>query len=122
MRFNMDDDVYENYLFAGKIAAKAREYGIDLLKPGVSFLEIADKVESKIIENGAGLAFPVNISINEIAAHFSPKHDDKTLSLKKGDVVKLDIGTHFEGYIADTAVTVEIESHKYDGGLKWRKH
>lgn len=114
----MDDDVYENYIFAGKVAAKAREYGTSLLKHGVSFLEIADKVESKIIESGAGLAFPVNISINEIAAHFSPKHDDKSLFLKKGDVVKLDIGTHFNGYIADTAVTVEIESHKYDNMIK----
>jgi len=114
----MDNDVYEKYILAGKIAADAREYGIGLIKPGVSYLEIVDKVESKILKSGAGLAFPVNISINEIAAHFSPRHDDAALTFKKGDVVKLDIGAHFDGYIADTAVTVEIESHRYDDMIK----
>ncbi len=114
----MENDVYDNYIFAGKIAAKAREYGIGLLKPGFKYLEIAEKVESKIIEGGAGLAFPVNISINEIAAHFSPRHDDATLTLKKGDVVKLDLGAHFEGYIADTAITVEIGSNEYENMIK----
>jgi methionyl aminopeptidase len=114
----MDDDVYNNYIFAGKVAAKAREYGINLLKPGAKFLEIAEKVESKIIEEGAELAFPVNISINEIAAHFSPRHDENTLSLKKGDIVKLDLGAHYKGYIADTAITVEIDSNKHDDMIK----
>jgi len=118
MRFNMAKDVYEKYIFAGKVAAKAREYGVGLLKSGASYLEIAEKVESKITESGAGLAFPVNISVNEIAAHFSPRHDDKKLALKKGDVVKLDLGSHFEGYIADTAVTVEIGSNKYHDMIK----
>ena len=114
----MDDDVYEKYILAGKIAAEAREYGIGLIKPGVSYLEIVNKVESKIIKSGAGLAFPANLSINEIAAHFSPRHDDEALTFKKGDVVKLDIGAHFDGYIADTAETIEIESHKYEDMIK----
>ena len=114
----MDNVTYENYIFAGKIAAEARDFGSSLLKPGAKYLEIAEKVESKIIESGAGLAFPVNISINEIAAHFSPRHDEDTLKLTKGDVVKLDIGAHFEGFIADTAVTVEIGSNQYDDMIK----
>jgi methionyl aminopeptidase len=109
----MNDEVYENYIFAGKVAAKARKYGAGLLKPNTSLLDIAENVESKILEQGASLAFPVNISINEIAAHFSPKFDDEKLFLRKGDVVKLDLGSHFNGYIADTAVTVEIESNNY---------
>ena len=117
MRFEMNDKVYENYKLAGKIAAEAREYGVGLIKPGVSFLEVANNVESKIIEKGAGLAFPVNISVNEIAAHYSPRHNDK-LVFKKGDVVKLDLGAHIDGYIADTAITVEVETHKYDDMVK----
>jgi len=108
----MDNEVYENYIFAGKVAEKAREYGTDLLKQGASLLDIAEKVESKILEKGASLAFPVNISINEIAAHYSPRSDDK-LTLKKGDVVKLDLGAHVNGYIADTALTVEVGSNNY---------
>ncbi|KYK33458.1 MAG: hypothetical protein AYK22_06595 [Thermoplasmatales archaeon SG8-52-3] len=114
----MNDVIYQNYIFAGKIAAEAREFGVSLLKPEAKFLDIAEKIESKIIDRGAGLAFPVNISINEIAAHFSPRHDEKELCLKKGDVVKLDIGAHFEGFIADTAITVEIGSNKYDDMIK----
>jgi methionyl aminopeptidase len=113
----MDDDVYEKYKLAGKVAVDARDYGVGLIKSGVGFLEVANKIESKILVEGASLAFPVNISINEIAAHFSPRHDD-SLAFKKGDIVKLDVGTHIDGYIADTAVTVEVETHHYDDMIK----
>lgn len=113
----MDDSIYKKYKLAGKIAANARKYGAGLIKPGISFLEVADKVESKILKDGAGLSFPVNISINEIAAHYSPRHDDK-LKFKRGDVVKLDVGTHVDGYIADTAITVEVETNKYNDMIK----
>jgi len=113
----MDTDVYEKYKRAGKIAAEARDYGADLIKPGVSFLEVANSVESKIIDNGAGLSFPVNISRNDIAAHYSPRHDDNFV-FKRGDIIKLDVGSHIDGYIADTALTVEVETHKYDDMVK----
>jgi len=113
----MDSNIYEKYRLAGKIAADARDYGKDLIKAGVSFLEVANKVESKIVDSGAGLAFPVNISINEVAAHYSPRHDDKRV-FKKGDVVKLDVGTHIDGYIADTAITVEVGTDKYRDMIK----
>jgi methionyl aminopeptidase len=106
----MEDEVYEKYKLAGSIAAKAREFGKELIKSGVSYLDIVNKIESKILNDGAGLAFPVNISINEIAAHFSPKHNNR-LIFQKGDVVKLDIGAHIDGYIADTALTIEVESN-----------
>ena len=106
----MEDEVFEKYKLAGSIAAKAREFGKELIKSGVSYLDIVNKIESKILNDGAGLAFPVNISINEIAAHFSPKHND-SLIFQKGDVVKLDIGAHIDGYIADTALTIEVESN-----------
>ena len=112
MRFNMDDAIYEKYKRAGKIAAEARDHGVGLVKAGASFLEVANHIESRMLEKGAGIAFPVNISINEIAAHYSPRHDD-ILVYKKGDVVKLDVGAHIDGYIADTAVTVCFDS-KYN--------
>ena len=113
----MDDDIYEKYRLAGEIAAEARDYGANLIKPGVRFLDVANNVESKIRERGAGISFPVNISINEIAAHYSPRHDD-TLMFKKGDVVKLDVGSHIDGYIADTAITVEVGANKYEKMIK----
>jgi methionyl aminopeptidase len=113
----MNNEVYDKYVLAGKIAEDARAFGINLIKTGASFLDIANKIESKILEKGGGLAFPVNISINEIAAHYSPKDDD-TKKLNKGDVVKLDIGTHIDGYIADTAVTVEIGNNNFNEMIK----
>lgn len=113
----MDEEIYKKYIRAGKIASEARDLGTRLIAPGISFLEVANKVEAKILESGAGIAFPVNISINEIAAHYSPSHDDK-LVFKKGDVVKLDVGAHVDGYIADTAVTVEVETNNYSDMIK----
>jgi methionyl aminopeptidase len=113
----MDEITLDKYRRAGIIAAKAREYGVNLIKSGASLLDVANSVESKIIENGCGLAFPVNISLNEIAAHFSPKHND-TLVFKKGDIVKLDIGTHIDGFIADTAITVEVETNDHSEMIK----
>jgi len=113
----MDDKIYEKYMLSGKIASEARDYGKNLIKPNVSLLEVANKVEQRIKNRGAEIAFPVNISRNELAAHFSPKHDEK-LVFKKGDVVKLDVGAHVDGYIADTAVTVEVGTNKHKDLIK----
>jgi len=113
----MNDDVYQKYKLAGQIAAKARDFGKDMIKPGIRLLDVATKVEGLIKEDGASLSFPVNISINDIAAHYSPTHDD-SLIFKKGDVVKLDVGSHVGGYIADTAVTVEVENNNFEDMIK----
>ena len=113
----MNDEIYEKYRRAGKIASEVRDYGASLIKPGVRLLKVADSVESKILSENAGIAFPVNISLNEVAAHYSPRDVDK-LFFKKGDVVKLDVGVHVDGYIADTAVTVEVADNKYEDLIK----
>ena len=97
----------EQFRKAGKIASQARAYGISLMKPGASLFEISERIEEKIISLGGGLAFPVQISLNEIAAHYCAAPDDKTV-LKEGDLAKLDLGVHVEGYVADTAVTVDL--------------
>lgn len=97
----------EDYEKAGSIARRALEEGARRIKPGAGLLEVADFVEGSIAEQGAGIAFPVNISINEQAAHYTPEHKcDKVFGEK--DVVKLDVGTHVNGYIGDTALTVDL--------------
>ena len=113
----MDDEIYEKYKKAGNIAAKVREYGAELIKPGISFLDVAENIENKIRENGGEPAFPVNISINEIAAHFTPRNDS-TIVFNKGDLVKLDVGVQIDGYIADTAMTIEVETNNYSEMIK----
>ena len=121
MQYNMNDIVYEKYRRAGKIAAKVRDAGAKLVKEGANILEVVNKIESKILNDDVGVAFPVNMSINDVAAHFSPRHDDTTLVFKKGDVVKLDLGVHIDGYIADTALTVEVGTNNYTDMMKASK-
>jgi methionyl aminopeptidase len=113
----MDEAIYNQYKRAGTIAADAREYGVTLLKPGVRFLDVATAIETRVKQNGGGLAFPVNIAVNTLAAHYSPRHDE-TQTFKKGDLVKLDVGAHVNGYIADTAITIELETHTYDAMIQ----
>ncbi|MEM4244976.1 MAG: type II methionyl aminopeptidase, partial [Candidatus Nanoarchaeia archaeon] len=96
---------------AGKIAAEVLEFGKKLVKPDVLLLEVAEKIDEKIISLGGKSAFPVNISINHIAAHYSPYPDDKT-SFQQGDVVKLDVGVHIDGAIGDTACTIDLGDNK----------
>ncbi len=107
----MEEEVIEKYKKAGEIAKQALEYGASLIKPNVKAIEVAKAVENKITSLGGKFAFPVNISINEVAAHYTPKEDDE-LTFKEGDVVKLDIGVHIDGYIADTAITVDLGDNK----------
>jgi methionyl aminopeptidase len=109
----LPQEVVEKYTLAGKIAREAREYGVGLVKEGASLLEVANTIEALIISRGARPAFPVNIAINEVAAHFTPRHDEPQLIFNRGDVVKLDVGVQVDGYIGDTAQTVEIGSGKW---------
>jgi methionyl aminopeptidase len=99
------------YRKAGEIAASVMNKGLKRVKEGRKLLDIAEYVESIIAEEGAKPAFPCNISVNEIAAHYSPQAWDSTV-LEKGDLVKLDIGVHVEGYIADIAKTVVVGKAK----------
>lgn len=103
----MDEDVREKLLKAGEILRKAVSEAAEKIAPGVKLIEVAEFVENRIVELGAKPAFPCNISINSDAAHFTPKKDDDRV-FKEGDVVKLDVGAHIDGYIADMAVTVDL--------------
>jgi methionyl aminopeptidase len=107
----MNNIIYECYLEAGKIAAKVRTEALPKIKEDIPLLELAEFVEERIKELGAKPAFPCNISINEIASHYTPQ--DNMAVFRKGDVVKLDLGAHIEGYIADTAATVEVGTNEH---------
>ncbi len=108
----MDSDVIEKYRKAGKIAADAREYGISLVKEGALAFEVAEAIEDFIREKGAKPAFPANLSVNHEAAHYTPIHGDRR-RFKTGDVVKVDVGAHVDGYIGDTSRTVEVGTNRY---------
>ena len=102
----------EDYLKAGKIAGEVRENVRKKNWVGSTLAEICEYVESEIIKRGAKCAFPVNTSLNEVAAHYTAEpNDPKTVS--DADLVKIDLGAQVNGYIADTAVTVNYDT-QYD--------
>ena len=102
----------EDYVKAGKIAGEVRENVRQKDWIGSTLAEICDYVESEIIKRGAKCAFPVNTSLNEVAAHYTAEpNDPKTVS--DSDLVKIDLGAQINGYIADTAVTVNYDP-QYD--------
>ena len=109
----MDKDAYEHYLQAGSLSAKGLRLGLSMVKQGASYLSVATAVEDLIAREGAQLAFPVNLSVNDIAAHYTPTHDD-ALVFNAGDLVKVDVGARIGGYIGDTARTLEV------GTSNWR--
>jgi len=81
-----------------------------MIQPGKSIQEVVKEIEDQVYEQGGGLAFPLNLSMNEDAAHDTASPDDeRTFAI--GDVVKLDLGVHLEGYIADTATTIDLGDH-----------
>ncbi|MFC1730523.1 type II methionyl aminopeptidase [candidate division KSB1 bacterium] len=101
----------KEYRKAGKITAQAREFGKGLINVGASLFEVSQKIEDKIISLGGELAFPVQISLNEVAAHYCATPDDKT-KFEEGDIAKLDLGVHIDGYVADTAVSIDLSKDK----------
>ena len=103
----MKDEVFEHYRNAGSIAAKLLQEGAQKIRIGVSYLEIVESIEARVSEEGAALAFPLNLSLNEDAAHDTASYSDARI-FAKGDVAKLDLGVQVEGYIADTATTVDL--------------
>lgn len=102
------EEILADYKKAGTIAKEVREAAKPLVKVGVPVIELCEKIESLILEKGGNWAFPCNISINNLAAHYSPPIGDKT-SIADKDVVKVDFGVHVEGYIADTAFTISFD-------------
>ena len=106
----MDNESIEKYKKAGKIAAETLEYGKSLVKKGALMVEALDKIEQKVIDLGAGLAFPAQISCDHIAAHYCPEEDDKTVF--SDQLICLDVGVHIDGFIGDTAATIDL-SGKY---------
>jgi len=72
----MDEDVRQKLIEAGRILKQAVSEAAEKIAPGVKILDVAEFVESRIVELGAKPAFPANISINSDAAHFTPKRND----------------------------------------------
>jgi methionyl aminopeptidase len=103
----VNDAILENYRTAGSLASRILREGAQGIRVGASYLDLVESIEARVKEEGAALAFPLNLSLNEDAAHDTASPGDERV-FHKGDVAKLDLGVQIDGYIADTAVTVDL--------------
>jgi methionyl aminopeptidase len=103
----MKDEILEKYREAGLIAAKILRDSAKEIRIGTPYLDIVESIEARVSDEGAALAFPLNLSLNEDAAHDTASPGD-TRIFARGDVAKLDLGVQVDGYIADTATTIDL--------------
>ncbi|MEM4035377.1 MAG: type II methionyl aminopeptidase [Fervidicoccaceae archaeon] len=103
----IDEEVLKKIALAGKILATVKREARGLIKPHRSYLEIAEKIESRIRELGGEPAFPCNLSWGSEAAHYSPLLDD-TRTVPPEGIMKVDVGVHIDGYPVDAAFSVDL--------------
>ena len=106
----MNDNELDSYMEAGRVAKNVLHKCAAEIKPGVGLADIFDIVLDEISSAGVSPSFPPNISLNNCAAHDTASPDEERV-FAEGDLIKLDIGTHIDGYIADTAITVDLGDH-----------
>ncbi len=98
----------EKWEEAGRIAGEVLNYITQhKVKRGASLLAVCEEGETLIRKKGGLPAFPINISINEVAAHFTPPPFSNE-RIPNNAFVKVDVGVHVSGYIGDTAKTVYV--------------
>lgn len=104
----LSDEAFESYMIAGKAVGHALNLAKMIVRPGSKYIDVATLIEQDIIDQGAtGWSFPINMSLDNEAAHYSPVVNDPKIIPNKG-LLKVDIGSHYNGYIADAAITINL--------------
>ncbi|MGC8651715.1 MAG: type II methionyl aminopeptidase [Candidatus Micrarchaeia archaeon] len=93
----------------GKVSVEALKIAAQMVKPGARLIDVASAAEAHVASKGFDFAFPINISVNGQAAHYTPSLNDE-LVFKDGDIVKLDFGAAKDGLLGDVALTVSTAS------------
>ncbi len=101
----LDLEALDSFKKSGDIVAKLRREVPPLVKYGVPAIKICEQLEQRIRDLGGKPAFPVNVGINEVAAHYTSPPGD-TLTIPAASLVKVDFGVHVKGYVTDTSVTM----------------
>ncbi|CAL8275300.1 unnamed protein product [Boreogadus saida] len=126
-----DDLVVTKYKMGAEIANQALKVVVDAVKAGVPVLSLCDmgdafistetgKVFRKEKDLKKGIAFPTSVSVNNCVCHFSPLRSDAEIILKDGDLVKIDLGVHVDGFISNVAHSLVVGVTK-DAPLTGRK-
>ena len=108
----MNSNEIEKWRQAGSLASEALQFGKSIIEKKKSMLDVTEEIENYVRDKGGELAFPTNLAINNVGAHWTPSSKNKE-KFCEGDLVKLDVGVHIEGYIGDNALTIEIGTDKY---------
>jgi len=103
-----DSQALSSFKKSGEIVARLRKEVPAIAKPGVAAIQICQELEQKMREQGGKPAFPVNVGINEVAAHYTSPPGD-ALTVPPGCLAKIDFGVQVDGYVTDTSVTVCFE-------------
>lgn len=118
-----EDLVVTKYKMGGDIANQALRLVVEAAKPGASVLSLCEKGDLYIMaetgkvfkkekEMKKGIAFPTSVSVNNCVCHFSPLKSDPDHTLKDGDLVKIDLGVHVDGFIANVAHSFVVGASK----------
>ena len=105
----METEEFDAYRQAGEIAKKVKVFVKELVKPKMKLIDIAEAIDEKIFDLGGEPAFPVNLSIDEIAAHFTPEKGCEKIA---EGLLKVDFGVSVDGFIADTALSFDLTEDK----------
>lgn len=104
-----EDYDYKKLEEAGKVSKELLAYAKSIIKPGAKLLDISDQIERFIEESKCKPSFPVNLSTNSEAAHYTPEFSDSRI-IGETDVLKVDVGARIDTYLTDCAVTVCLDS------------
>ncbi len=102
-----DKEELQKFHLSGRILRETREEMRSQVHENMLIIDVCEKAEGLIKAKGGKPAFPVNVSINEVAAHYTSPPGD-TSTIPAGSTVKVDIGVQLDGYVTDTAFTVSF--------------
>jgi len=102
-----DKEELEKFRLSGRILRETREEMKTHVHENMLIIEVCEKVEGLIRAKGGKPAFPCNVSINEVAAHYTSPPND-TMRIPEGSTVKVDLGVQVDGYVTDTAFTTSF--------------
>jgi len=109
------EEELEYYVKAGEVVKHALDYAYRIVKSRkrVKIYDLCQAIENFIVKAGARNAFPCNICVNEVAAHYTPFPEDEEYIPNYG-IVKIDVGAHINGYIADAAISIPLSEEFKD--------
>lgn len=101
----MDSQELEKWRLAGKLGSETLAYAKSIVKQGMSLIELAEKIEKYVQDKKAEFAFPINLSKDEVAAHFSPQDGSEETA---SGLLKIDLGISVDGYISDLSTSIDL--------------